>query len=65
MVINTMQRQTDESNDPCFEQDMQRIQKGYRMLDDIENKLKCYLDKGDLSSADGETRKDARYIDYY
>jgi hypothetical protein len=42
-----MRSSENDSNDPCFEQDMERIQRGYRMLDNIEHKLKNYLDTGD------------------
>lgn len=48
-----MLRSADNSNDECYEQDMQRIQHGYKMLDDIENKLKCYLDS-DVRDSDGD-----------
>lgn len=36
--------------DAYFKEDVQRIQKGYKMLDDIERKLKGYLSTGTDSS---------------
>ena len=33
-------------DDEFFKQDVQRIQSGYKMLDDIERKLKGYLSAG-------------------
>lgn len=33
--------------DAFFDQDVKRIQNGYRMLDDIERKLKGYLSVGE------------------
>lgn len=32
------------SDEAHFEEDIQKIHKGYRMLDDIERRLKGYLD---------------------
>jgi hypothetical protein len=34
------------SEEAHFEEDIQKIHKGYRMLDDIERRLKGYLDGG-------------------
>jgi hypothetical protein len=55
-----MLRSSVESSDPCFDQDMQRIQKSYKMLDDIEHKLKCYLDKGEVGGSDDGSGKESR-----
>ena len=46
------------SEEQFFEKDVQKIQNGYRMLDDIERKLKGYLEKTQTNSPNlKETQK--------